>query len=103
MHEGKMREMQPMTVKISRKHSTSRTTSAPRRRGRIYSERWDLSHLAENPVEHFETLVGEIESKVAKKSLLSKPYRAAGRYSRCTTSYRTASRLRSPSMANGRR
>ena len=58
--------MRRMPVKIGRKHSTPRTTSAPRVRGRIYSERWDLSHLAESPVERFETLVGEIESKVAR-------------------------------------
>jgi oligoendopeptidase F len=61
-----MKKVQPMPVKISRKHSISRPTSAPGRRDRIYTERWDLSHLAENPVEDFETLVGEIESKVAQ-------------------------------------
>ncbi|HEU0068487.1 MAG TPA: oligoendopeptidase F, partial [Nitrospiraceae bacterium] len=55
-----------MPVKISRKHSASRTTSAPEGRGLTYSERWDLSHLAENPVERFETLAGEIESLVAR-------------------------------------
>ena len=52
-----------MPVKISRKHSTSRTTSAPRGRGHIYSERWNLAHLAEDPVQRFEALVGEIESR----------------------------------------
>ena len=57
-----MRRMPMMT----RKHSTPRTTSAPRGRSRIYSEHWDLSHLAQGPVEHFETLIGEIESKVAR-------------------------------------
>ena len=42
-------------------------TSAPRnRRGGIYSERWDLSHLAENPLQRFEVLLGEIEAKVAQ-------------------------------------
>jgi oligoendopeptidase F len=66
MPEGEMKEMERMPVKISRKLSTSRPTSAPRVRGCIYSERWDLSHLAESPVEHFETLMGEIESKVAR-------------------------------------
>ena len=56
-----------MPVKTSRNTSTSRTTSSPRRQGRTYSsERWDLSHLAKDPVQRFETLLGEIESKVAK-------------------------------------
>ena len=61
-----MKEMRPMTVKISRNPSTSRTTSPPRGQNRSYSERWDLSHLAEDPVRRLETLVGEIESKVAQ-------------------------------------
>ncbi|MCI0427986.1 MAG: oligoendopeptidase F, partial [Nitrospiraceae bacterium] len=55
-----------MPVKTSRKNSTSRTTSPPRGQSRTYSERWDLSHLAEDPVQHFEALVGEIETKVAQ-------------------------------------
>src|SRR4249920_1032944 len=66
MHEGKMKEIQRMPVKVSRKDSTSHTTSASRGRGRIYSERWDLSHLAKDPVQRFEALVGEIESMVAQ-------------------------------------
>jgi len=55
-----------MTGKISRKNLTSHNTSLPKRQNPTYSERWDLSHLAENPVQRFEALLGEIESKVAK-------------------------------------
>ena len=55
-----------MPVKISRKYSASRTTSAPKGRDRTYSERWDLSHLVEKPVERFEALLGEIEANVAQ-------------------------------------
>ena len=55
-----------MPVKTSRKHSTSGTTSPARRQSRSFSERWDLSHLAEDPVQRFETLLEEIESKVAQ-------------------------------------
>ena len=55
-----------MPVKNSRKISTPRTTSSKNRQNRTYSERWDLSHLAEKPVQHFETLLGEIEAKVAQ-------------------------------------
>ena len=55
-----------MPVKTSRKSSTSRTTSPPKGQSRSYSERWDLSHLAKDPVQRFEALVGEIESKVAQ-------------------------------------
>ena len=55
-----------MPVKANRKISISRTTSSKKRQSRAYSERWDLSHLAEDPVQRFETLLGEIESKVAK-------------------------------------
>ena len=61
-----MKEMRPMTVKTSRNTSTSRTTSPSRGQNRDYPERWDLSHLAEDPVRRLETLVGEIESKVAQ-------------------------------------
>ncbi|HLA61223.1 MAG TPA: M3 family oligoendopeptidase, partial [Nitrospiraceae bacterium] len=61
-----MKAMRPMTVKTSRNTSTSRTTSPPRGQNRSYSERWDLSHLAEDPVRRLETLMGEIESKVAQ-------------------------------------
>jgi oligoendopeptidase F len=61
-----MKEMRRMPVKTSQKNSTSRTTSPPRGQSRTYSERWDLSHLAEDPVRRFEALVGEIESKVAQ-------------------------------------
>jgi oligoendopeptidase F len=66
VQEGEMKEMRPMTVKTSRNTSTSRTTSPSRGQNRSYSERWDLSHLAEDPVRRIEALVGEIESKVAQ-------------------------------------
>ena len=55
-----------MPVKTSRKISTSRKTSSPQRQKLSYSERWDLSHLLENPVERFEILLGEIEAKVVQ-------------------------------------
>ena len=55
-----------MPVKTIRKSSTSRTTSPPRGRNRSYSKRWDLSHLAKDPVQRFEALVEEIESKVVQ-------------------------------------
>jgi len=66
MHGGETKEMRPMPVKSSRKISTPRTTSSKNRQNRTYSERWDLSHLAEKPVERFETLLAEIEAKVAQ-------------------------------------
>ena len=55
-----------MPVKTSRSISTSRKASSPRKQNRAYSERWDLSHLAEDPIQRFETLAGAIESKVAQ-------------------------------------
>jgi oligoendopeptidase F len=55
-----------MPVKTGRNTLTLRNTSSPRRQSLTYSERWDLSHLAEDPVQRFEALVGEIESKVAQ-------------------------------------
>lgn len=55
-----------MHVKTSRNTLTSRTTSPPRGLSHTYSERWDLSHLAKDPVQRFEALVGEIESMVAQ-------------------------------------
>ena len=55
-----------MPVKTSRNISTSRKTSSPQRQKLSYSERWDLSHLAEKPVERFEILLGEIEAKVVQ-------------------------------------
>jgi oligoendopeptidase F len=66
MHAGKMKEMRPMLVKTSRNTSTLRKPSSPKRQKLVHSKRWDLSHLAEKPVERFETLLGEIESKVAQ-------------------------------------
>src|SRR5262245_25454510 len=54
-----MKEMRPMPVKIGRKHSTSRQRLT-------YAQRWDLSQLVENPVQRFEALTEEIESKVAQ-------------------------------------
>ena len=61
-----MKETRRMAVKTRRKKSIARTTASPSARSPIYSERWDLSHLAENPVQHFEALAGAIESKVAR-------------------------------------
>jgi len=55
-----------MPVKIGRKHSTSLNTSSSTRQRLRYAERWDLSQLVENPVQRFETLAEEIESKVAQ-------------------------------------
>ena len=55
-----------MPVKIIRNTPTSRKPSSPKRQSHTYSERWDLSHLADQPVERFETLLGEIEAKVAQ-------------------------------------
>ncbi len=55
-----------MPVKTSRKIFSSRTTSSKNRQNRNYSEHWDLSHLAKDPVQHFEALLGEIEAKVAQ-------------------------------------
>jgi oligoendopeptidase F len=55
-----------MPVKTSRNTSTPRKTSSPKRQKPAYAERWDLSHLAEKPIERFETLLGEIEAKVAQ-------------------------------------
>jgi oligoendopeptidase F len=55
-----------MPVKTRRTNSTSRKTSSPTQQKLAYSERWDLSHLAEKPVQNFETLLGEIEAKVVQ-------------------------------------
>ena len=55
-----------MPVKTRRKKLIAHTTSSAQGRNRAYSERWDLSHLAEDPVQHFEALAGAIESKVAQ-------------------------------------
>lgn len=55
-----------MPVKTSRNTFSSRNTSPPRGHRHSYSERWDLSHLAKDPVQRFEALVGEIESMVAQ-------------------------------------
>ncbi len=55
-----------MPVRINRNTLSSRNTSPPRGLSHSYSERWDLSHLAKDPVHRFEALVGEIESMVAQ-------------------------------------
>jgi len=55
-----------MPVKTSRNTSTKHKTSSLKPQKLTYSERWDLSHLAEKPVERFETLLAEIESKVTQ-------------------------------------
>ena len=49
-----------MPVKIIRNTPTSRKPSSPKRQSHTYSERWDLSHLADQPVKRFEILLGEI-------------------------------------------
>ena len=55
-----------MPVTPRRKTSTSYKPSSSKRQSRTYSERWDLSHLAKEPVQRFETLLAEIEAKVAQ-------------------------------------
>src|SRR5512140_2328150 len=55
-----------MPVKTNRNTSTPHKPSSSKRQKLTYSEHWDLSHLAENPVRNFEALVGEIESNVAQ-------------------------------------
>jgi oligoendopeptidase F len=66
MYADETKEKRTMSVKTSRKISTSRKTSSPQRQRLSYSERWDLSHVAEKPVERFEILLGEIEAKVVQ-------------------------------------
>jgi len=65
MHESETKEID-MPAKTSRNTSMKRKTSSPKRQKPTYSERWDLSHLAEKPVQNFEALLGEIEIKVAQ-------------------------------------
>jgi oligoendopeptidase F len=55
-----------MPVKTSQHTVTNRKTSSTKRKKLAYSERWDLSHLAEKPVQRFEALLGEIEAKVVQ-------------------------------------
>ena len=55
-----------MPTKTSRNNTTSRKASTPTRKKATYAERWDLSHLAEDPVKHFDTLLAKIESQVAQ-------------------------------------
>jgi oligoendopeptidase F len=66
MHEGETKEIRRMPAKTNQNTSTFSKTSSPKRQSRSYSERWDLSHLAEDPIQRFETLLAEIESKVAQ-------------------------------------
>lgn len=54
-----------MPAKTSLKKSTTRKATSPKQQTATYAERWDLSHLAEDPVKHFETLLAKIESQVA--------------------------------------
>ncbi len=54
-----------MPAKTSLKKSTTRKAASPKQQTATYAERWDLSHLAEDPVKHFETLLAKIESQVA--------------------------------------
>ena len=55
-----------MPVKTRRSNSTSRNIVLPPRQSRTYSERWDLSHLAKDPIRRFEPLLADIEAKVAR-------------------------------------
>jgi oligoendopeptidase F len=55
-----------MPVKTIRNRSTPRKTSSSKRKRLTRAERWNLSHLAEKPVERFEILMAEIETKVAQ-------------------------------------
>jgi len=55
-----------MPAKTSRNMSILRKISSPTRQKLTYSERWDLSQLAKDPVQRSETLLGEIEAKVAQ-------------------------------------
>ena len=55
-----------MPVKTIRDRSTLHKTPSSKRRTLPYAERWNLSHLAEKPVERFETLLGEIEANVSQ-------------------------------------
>ena len=55
-----------MPVKMNRKTAKPRKTFPLKKQSRPHSERWDLSHLAKEPVQRFDTLLGEIEAKVAQ-------------------------------------
>lgn len=55
-----------MPAKTRLKQSATRKASSPTRQKHTYAERWDLSHLAEKPVQRFEILLGEIDAKVAR-------------------------------------
>ncbi|MDP1767630.1 MAG: M3 family oligoendopeptidase [Nitrospirota bacterium] len=55
-----------MPAKINRKTAKPRKTSPLKKQSRAHSERWDLSHLAKEPVQQFDTLLAEIETKVAQ-------------------------------------
>jgi oligoendopeptidase F len=65
-YKRETKEIRHMSAETSRKTSISRSILSPKRQGHTYSEHWDLSHLSEDPVQRFETLLGEIESKVAQ-------------------------------------
>ena len=55
-----------MPVKPRRSNSTSRARVSPRRQSRAYSQRWNLSDLAKDPIRRFEPLLADIEAKVAR-------------------------------------
>ena len=55
-----------MPVKAGRKTKTVRKTSSVKQQKSTYAERWDLSHLAKDPVKKFDSLLAEIETKVAQ-------------------------------------
>jgi len=58
--------MRRMPVKTRRSNSTSRARVSPRRQSRAYSQRWNLSDLAKDPIRRFEPLLADIEAKVAR-------------------------------------
>src|SRR5262245_7752151 len=65
-YEDEPKEIEPMSVKTNRNVSSRHKTSSSKKQKLTSSEHWDLSHLAEEPVQNFEVLLGEIESKVTQ-------------------------------------
>ena len=55
-----------MPVKAGRKTKPLRKTTSVKQQKLTYAERWDLSHLAKEPVKKFDSLLAEIETKVAQ-------------------------------------
>jgi oligoendopeptidase F len=61
-----MEEMSCMSVKTNQNTSAPHKISSSKRNTLTYSGHWNLSHLAEKPVERFETLLEAIETMVAQ-------------------------------------